>query len=84
MVASAVASSLRLGWLRIQVVGAVAGVALLVGACSLGAVAEPTIVGQLDRWVYADQSDEAADAGRRDGPGDACACGGRVGALTRR
>src|SRR4029077_17693383 len=26
-----------------------------------GAVAEPILVGQLDRWVYADQSDEAAD-----------------------
>jgi hypothetical protein len=46
--------------------------------------AEPTIVGRLDRWVYADQSDVAADSGHRDGPGDARPWGGRVGALTRR
>jgi hypothetical protein len=49
-----------------------------------GAVAEPILVGQLDRWVYADQSDEAADAGRLDGPGDARPWGGRVSALTHR
>ena len=49
-----------------------------------GAVAEPILVGQLDRWVYADQSDEAAYAGRFDGPGDARPWGGRVSALTRR
>lgn len=49
-----------------------------------GAVAEPTLAGQLDRWVYADESDEAAGARRRDGPGDARAWGGRVSALTRR
>jgi hypothetical protein len=48
------------------------------------AVAEPTLVGQLDRWIHADRSDEAADAGRLDGPRDARAWGGRVGALTRR
>ena len=35
-------------------------------------------------WVYADQSDVAADTGHRDGPGDARPWGGRVGALTRR
>ena len=49
-----------------------------------GAVAEPVIVGRLDLWLYADRSDDAADAGRQDGQGDARARGGRVGALTRR
>lgn len=49
-----------------------------------GAVAGPILVGQLDRWVYADESDEAADAGRLDGPGDARPWGGCVSALTRR
>ena len=36
MGASALASQVRIGWLRIQVVGAVVGVALLVGACGAG------------------------------------------------
>ena len=49
-----------------------------------GTVGEPILVGQLDGWVYADQSDEAADAGRLDGQGDARPWGGRVSALTRR
>jgi len=49
-----------------------------------GAAAEPILVGRLDRWVYADQSDEAADAARLDGPGDARPWGSRVSALTRR
>ena len=49
-----------------------------------GAVAESILVGQLDRWVYADESDDAAGARRLDGPGDARSWGGRVSALTRR
>ena len=51
------------------------------GRVQLGAVAESTIVGRLDRWVYADESDVAADTGLRDGPGDARPWGGHVDAL---
>ncbi len=42
MVASALASPSRLAWLRIQIVGAIVGVALLVGACSLGSSPSPS------------------------------------------
>lgn len=49
-----------------------------------GTVDEPTIVGKLDRWVYAAQSDDSAHAGLLDGQGHARARGGRVSALTRR
>ena len=42
MVASAVASPLRLGWLRIQIVGALFGVALLLGACGAGPSPTPS------------------------------------------
>ncbi|MGE5695715.1 MAG: serine hydrolase domain-containing protein [Candidatus Sericytochromatia bacterium] len=42
MVASARPSSLRLGWLHIQIVGAVVGVVLLVGACGSGPLPSPS------------------------------------------
>jgi D-alanyl-D-alanine carboxypeptidase len=42
VVASAVASPLRLGWLRIQIVGALFGFALLVGACGAGPSPNPS------------------------------------------
>lgn len=49
-----------------------------------GAIAGSIVFGWLDPWVYADQSDDAACAGHRDGQGDARPWGGRVSALSRR
>ena len=84
MVASALASSLRLGWRRIQIVGAVVGVALLVGACSGGPSPSPPSSASSTAGFTPINQMMAADTGRRDGPGDARPWGGRVGALTRR
>ena len=57
MAASALASPLRLGWLRIQIVGAVVGVALLVGGCSWGlSPSPPSSAGSTARFRPIDQT----------------------------
>ena len=84
MVASALASSVRPGWLWIQTVGAILGVALLVGACSAGPSPSPSSSASSTAGFTPINQMRLRMRVAVDGPGDARPWGGRVSALTRR